>query len=128
MFQNLDVFTISTAMARHAGQKQAIVSQNIANADTPGYAAWDVPAFKDFHQKPDAMGSQRATRTGHLNGTSDSAASAVAFKVKDVAAPNENSVSLETEMLRGVAAKRQHDRALAIYKSALGVLRSTIGK
>lgn len=128
MFQNLDVFTISTAMARHAGQKQAVVAQNVANSDTPGYAAWDVPDFKDFHQKPDVAGAQRATREGHLNGISNAEVSASPFKVRDVAAPNGNSVSLETEMLKGVAAKRQHDRALAIYKSALGVLRSTIGK
>lgn len=128
MFQNLEVFSISTAMARHAGQKQAIVAQNIANADTPEYRAWDLPDFRDFHKKPDSVGVQRATRAGHLNGLTGDLATAPMIEIRDVAAPNGNSVSLETEMLKGVEAKRQHDRALAIYKSALGVLRSTIRK
>ena len=128
MFQNLDLFSISAAMARHAGQKQAVVAQNIANADTPGYSAWDLPDFADFHQKPNSLGLQRATRAGHLNGMAKDAAVAPMIEVRDVAAPNGNSVSLETEMLKGVEAKRQHDRALAIYKSALGILRSTIRK
>jgi flagellar basal-body rod protein FlgB len=126
MFQNLEVFSISTAMARHAGQKQAVVAQNIANADTPGYGAWDLPDFRDFHQKPDHSAVQRASRSRHLNGTMADAARALPIAVQDVAAPNGNSVSIETEMLKGVEAQRQHSRALAIYKSALGVLRSTI--
>ncbi len=42
--------------------------------------------------------------------------------------PNGNSVSLETEMLNAVSAKRQHDRALAIYKSSLTVLRASLGR
>ena len=94
--------------------------------DTPGYGAWDLPDFRDFHQKPDHSAVQRASRSRHLNGTMADAARALPIAVQDVAAPNGNSVSIETEMLKGVEAQRQHSRALAIYKSALGVLRSTI--
>ena len=42
--------------------------------------------------------------------------------------PNGNGVSLEEQMLHAVDVKRQHDRALAIYKFSLGVLRSSIGQ
>jgi flagellar basal-body rod protein FlgB len=53
---------------------------------------------------------------------------AVAKDPDAVADPNGNSVALETEMLRAVDVKRQHDRALAIYKSSLTVLRTAIGR
>jgi flagellar basal-body rod protein FlgB len=44
------------------------------------------------------------------------------------ASPNGNTVSLENEMLKSLGAKRQHDRALAIYKSSMTLLRATLSK
>jgi flagellar basal-body rod protein FlgB len=113
-------------MAKHAGQKQAVVAQNVANADTPGYVARDLPNFKENYRPTDGAGVQRATRAQHFNGARGGDALKAAFRAKSESTPNGNQVSLETEMLKSVAAKRQHDRALAIYKSALGILRSTI--
>lgn len=127
MFENLDVFRMSAAMAKHAGQRQAVIAQNIANADTPGFVARDLPEFKTFYAAPDDAGHQRATRTGHLHGIAPGQSAPIISMPAD-GSPNGNQVSLETEILNSVDAKRQHDRAMAIYKSALGVLRSTIGK
>lgn len=128
MFAQLDIFRMSSAMAVHAGQRQAIISQNVANADTPGYAARDLPDFQTLYNPADAAGTQRATRARHLNGNTGGMDQAAAFKVRDEASPDGNTVSIETEMLKATDAQRQHDRALAIYKSALNVLRTTIGK
>ena len=125
MFDNLDVFRMSAAMARHAGSRQAVVSQNVANADTPGYVARDLPDFATSYTAPDGAAGQRATRAGHLHGTRPGQPPA-AVEVQGTGKPNGNRVAIETELLNGVEAKRQHDRALAIYRSALSVLRSTI--
>jgi len=126
MFSTLDIFATAKAMAVHAGQKQAVVAQNIANADTPGYRARGVVDFKTLHKTGSDGAVQKATRPGHLNGATAAATSAPTYEIQDAAAPNGNTVSLEGEMLQGVAAKRQHDRALAIYKSSLGILRSAM--
>ncbi len=126
MYENLDVFRTSAALAKYAGQRQAIVAQNVANADTPNYVALDLPGFETLYGPHDRAGVPRATREGHLNGTDAEVGNVAAFKATGEATPNGNQVSLETEMLRSVAAKRQHDQALAIYKSALSILRSTI--
>ncbi|MEX3316335.1 FlgB family protein [Sulfitobacter sp. PS-8MA] len=126
MFEKLEIFRMATAMATHAGQRQAIAAQNVANADTPGYQARDLPEFRSVFRPTEASGLPRATRAGHLHGSRSGAAIAASFATRDGAAPNGNSVSLETEMLKSVDAKRQHDRALAIYKSGLNILRSTI--
>lgn len=128
MFEQLDVFRMSSSMAVHAGQRQAIASQNVANSDTPGYVPKDIAAFEALYQSGHDGSAQRATRTGHLHGSVKGQQIAEPFEVRDEASPNGNSVSLEAEMLRSLDAKRQHDRSLAIYKSALSVLRSTIGK
>lgn len=128
MFEQLDIFRMSSAMAIHAGHRQAVVSQNVANADTPGYAARDIPDFQSLYRPGGDSGIQRATRARHLNGSPGGMADAAPFEVKEEASPNGNSVSLETEMLKSTDTKRQHDRALAIYRSGLNILRTTIGK
>lgn len=129
MFQNLAVFETAHAMAVHAGQKQAVVAQNVANADTPGYIARDLPSFQDMYAPRETGGqTARATRDGHLHGVRDGSVADMMQKDKSFASPDGNTVSLESEMLRGTDAKRQHDRALAIYKSAMNVLRSSLGR
>ncbi|MEM9966519.1 MAG: FlgB family protein [Pseudomonadota bacterium] len=126
MFEKLEVFRIAAAMAQHAGQKQAVVAQNVANADTPGYRARDLPAFQTIFQSPTHMNQPRATRARHLNSAQQVPGVIAVFEEKNPASPNGNQVSLEAEILKSVSAKRQHDRALAIYKSALGILRTSM--
>jgi flagellar basal-body rod protein FlgB len=126
MFENLDVFTISSAMAKHAGTRQALISQNVANADTPGYLARDLPTFKSSYEVSGSV-TQKATRSGHLNGANLGGYSAPAVD-RTAASPDGNTVSIEQQMLKATDTLRQHDQALAIYKSALGVLRSSLGR
>ena len=66
MFQELNVFKTAHAMATHAGQHQALVARNVANADTPGYKAQDMHSFAEVFDGEAASG-MRASRTGHLN-------------------------------------------------------------
>ena len=131
MFESLDTFRMAAAMARYAGQKQAIVAENIANADTPGFRARDLPPFETIFGASDRggpMGQQplRASRKGHLYGQVAEPHSANPHEAEAAASPNGNQVSLETEMLKSVDAKRQHDRALAIYKTSLTIIRSAL--
>ena len=127
MFTNLNVFKMAHAMAVHAGQRQAIIAQNVANADTPGYRAKDLVPFADSYQSHNGVGWMRTTRANHL-GTNLSEGGGM-FRENSVATtdPNKNSVSIEDEMLKAVDVKRQHERAIAIYKSSLGILRASIG-
>ena len=131
MFANLDVFKMSHAMAVHAGHEQAVTAQNVANADTPDYKARMVVPFSDtYRNSADEAGqlSQKLTRSSHLHG---SAANELPEPVLDrsvESAPNGNTVSLENEMLKSLNAKRQHDRALAIYKSSMTILRAALSR
>lgn len=127
MFKTLEIFKVSHAMATHAATRQAVVAENMANADTPDYRARDITPFKEIYRADEGNTAMRTTREGHLGGAlqvRDAAAQEAAFEVS----PNGNSVSLEEEMLKSVEVKRQHDRALAIYKHSLGVIRTTLGR
>lgn len=48
MYQNLEIFRTAISLAQHAGTRQAVISQNIANADTPDYLARQVGDFANF--------------------------------------------------------------------------------
>jgi len=128
MFEKLEIFRIAQAMAVHAGARQAVVAQNMANADTPGYAAREIKPFKAVMDADKSGFDLKATRPGHLNGGANS----LQFDVTEVrdaqADPNGNSVSLEEEMVKAVDVKRQHDMALAIYRSSLTILRTAISR
>ena len=128
MFEKLEIFRMAHAMSVHAGARQSVVARNMANADTPGYVARDVRPFAEIMTSGDTGFVPRATRPGHLNGTALPFDLEVAERRNSDADPNGNSVSLETEMMKAVDVKRQHDRALAIYKSSLTVLRSALGR
>lgn len=126
MFENLKVLQTAFAMARHAGARQAVTAANMANADTPGYRARSIAPFMNSYNGTEQT-ALRTTRAGHLNNAAKSPAAQAKLGDSEPA-PNGNSVSLEHEMLNAVEIQREHNRALAIYKHSLDVLRTSIGR
>ncbi len=123
MFDQLDIFRTAGNMARHATLRQNVIAQNIANADTPGYVARDIAPFADSMADTEGM---RRSRPGHF-GAPDQPDSRFA-SAGTMPSANGNSVSVEAEMVNAVEVRRQHDRALAIYRSSLALLRASIGR
>ena len=128
MFEKLAILQIAQAMAAHAALRQNAVSQNIANADTPGYAARDVQPFAETYAAMSSGAALRTTRNQHVPGGGATGTEISLRSEPGVMSPNGNSVSLEDEMVKAVEVKRQHDLALAIYKTSLGVLRTSLGR
>jgi len=123
MFEKLELTRMAQGLASHAGARLGVVAANVAHADSPGYKARDLPAFAETY----ADGAQmRVTRDGHL-GASE-AGTAEARIVSSPGSPNGNSVSLETEMVRGVEVRQQHEMALAIYRNTSEIIRTSLGR
>ncbi len=127
MFEKLQIFRMAHAMAQHAGARQSVLARNLANADTPGYKARDIAPFAESYEGGSRF-VPRITRPGHIGESAGGYAVEIRKSSDGETDPNGNSVSLEQEMLKSVDVKRQHDRSLAIYKSALTVLRSATGR
>ena len=125
MFDKIDLFNLAGAAARHASARQQVIAGNVANADTPGYVARDLKPF-DASFEPGDQGMRR-TRSGHL-GSENGGLTLTAEVERSAMSPNGNAVSLEDQMVRSVDAKREHDLALSIYRSSLGILRSSLGR
>lgn len=126
MYQNLQILRLAGAMANHAGTRQSVIAQNMANSDTPGYVAQDIVPFESLVKPDETAFAPRATRAGHMFGHRGLDDVRPMEREGELTDPNGNGVSLETEMMHAVDVKRDHDRALAIYRSAITVLRSSI--
>lgn len=124
MFEKLEIVRMAQSLAAHSGSRMAVIAENVANADTPGYKAKDLPNFAAVFAEP---GQLRATRAGHLTAASD-AAIPVPERARGHEAPNGNSVSLEAEMVKSVEARQNHDMALAIYRATSDVVRASLGR
>ena len=124
MFENLEVMRMAQAMAAHAGQRQTLVAENVAHANTPGYRARDRAAFSDIYQTGDL--ELRQSRRGHFE--SDAEMAIVAVDTPSNQKPNGNTVSIEAEMVKAGEIRHQHDLALAIYKTSLDILRLSVGR
>lgn len=127
MFKSLEILQLASSMARHAGARQAVVSENVAHANTPNYKSKDIGSFKDaVDQRPES--ALRMTKAGHISTRQPGQSQAEIFLTDDAASPNGNTVSIETEILRSIEAEREQSRALTIYQSASTILKASIGR
>lgn len=108
----VSTLTLTSNMARHAAKRHALIAQNVANADTPGYKARDIGSFADT-LKAHALGP---------NGPSQ------IFERSDVESPNGNSVSLEDELMRGAQVQNDYNMAVSIYRTTLQMMKTAVGK
>jgi flagellar basal-body rod protein FlgB len=125
MFEKLELTRMAQALAAHSGARMAVIAQNVAHADTPGYKARDMPSFGAVYAAE--SNGMRATRPGHL-GTASGGTAPVAERASGREAPNGNTVSLEGEMVKSVEARQSHEMALAIYRATSDVVRASLGR
>lgn len=125
MFEKLGLTRMAQALASHAGARLGTVARNVANADTPGYKAMDLPDFAQVFA--DTGPAMRSTRPGHI-GFSDERPVAKEIHAGGAVAPNGNDVSLDLQMMKAVETRQEHEMALAVYRSTSEIIRTSLGR
>lgn len=128
MFEKPEILSMAGALSAHAELRQRVIAENVANADTPGFRAKDVPDFSEIYRADDGF-RMKTVAPGQIEGSTSLASASVSVRPgsQDLS-PNGNSVSVETEMVAAADVRQEHDMALAIYRSSLGILRSSLGR
>lgn len=126
---NLNILKMASSLVSYAGSRQQVIAENIAQADTPGYRARDLPDFETALDSQATAFTARTTRPGHIAFGADPSG----FEAREVTAfgaetPNGNTVSLEDQMTRAADTRQTHDLALGVYSKSLAILRTAIGK
>jgi len=124
----IGLFRMISQQLHWLGQRQEVLSQNVANADTPGYQARDLQplAFGDALQQ--AALRPAVTHAGHLLGKS---ADPAAAKVKTITpwevSPDGNGVVLEQQMTQLAETQADYQMATELYRKQIGMLKTAIG-
>lgn len=125
LFEKLGLTRMAQALAAHAGSRTEVLARNVANADTPGFRALDMPEFGAVYGEANGL-ALRSTRPAHLSQKEYSMAMAADFGA--ASSPNGNSVSLDQQMMKAVAARQSHEMALAVYRSTSSIVRTSLGR
>jgi flagellar basal-body rod protein FlgB len=125
MFEDLKILQMASALARHSSARHELIAGNIANADTPGYKAKDI---EDFATAFARAGFDASKPGGVGDAAFDGGFKEIALKSKGAESPNDNTVSLEDQMVRATDAQSAHDAAMAIYKKTMDILRASLGR
>ena len=105
-------------------QRQRVLSQNVANADTPGFQARDVAPFSQLMARGPAM---VATDVRHIGGGgANTRARADRGTVERT--PNGNGVSLDEQALRIAETDQQHALAMGLHRKYLALFRTALGR
>ncbi len=127
--QGIGLFRMISQQLRWLGQRQEVLSQNVANSDTPGFQARDVApiAFGDALRQA-AMVRPAATQAGHLQGKpADPAAAKVTTIVPWEVSPDGNGVVLEQQMTVLAETQADYQMATELYRKQIAMLKTAIG-
>ncbi len=113
------------------GQRQEVLAQNIANADTPGYRPRDIKPleFRGMITRQLAPVGVEKTHGAHLGGRPDRAGrfdDEVNRRPYETS-PAGNAVVLEEQMAKVSETSVAHRLTTELYRKHLGMLRTAVG-
>jgi flagellar basal-body rod protein FlgB len=123
---------LRTKMQWHQ-ERQRVLSENVANSDTPNFKPRDLvePKFDSSGASAGSMGTLAMMRTSasHIapsngGGQSFDENRKAGFETR----PAGNAVSLEDEMLKASANQMDYAAATSLYGKSLHLLKTAIGK
>jgi flagellar basal-body rod protein FlgB len=131
---NIPIFAMLRARMQWHQERQRVLAENVANADTPNFRPRDLvpPKFDQAAPRPVATAAIALARTdsGHLGGVAGGVAAN--FEVdhsggKEVR-PTGNAVSLEDEMMKVASNQMDFQAATAVYSRSLGLIKTAVGR
>ncbi len=116
-----DVFAIAEKRLSWIDQRQSVLAQNIANANTPGYAARDVTSFSDFL----ARSAQPTAGNGLVQSVSLTSPQTVTAAGTSI---DGNSVALDEQLEKVAETDTAHQLATNLYKKYVSLFKVAIGR
>lgn len=134
-FLDTSLVQVMKAKLKFHSARQAQISQNVANVDTPGYRATDV-AEPDFKKLVSAAGKSsaqnlpmRMTSKGHIPGSGQITAFKIEKRDKTYDLnPDGNNVSIEDEMMRASENQAEYMKVLNLYRKTTDMFRTALGR
>ena len=126
-FTKIPLIRLMTTRLQALGQRQTVLSQNVVNADTPGYRAKDVemPNFRRM-LAAEAVRSPglKVTHARHIQPPR----SDVPAKVVEVDRSGGQPISIETEMMKVAETAMDYQVIANLYRRQVAMIRMALGR
>jgi len=130
---DIPILSMLRTRLQYSQERQRVLAENVANADTPSYHARDLvaPKFED----PTAIApatvspvSLMRTESGHIGPLGGGSGFATETKGNYDVRPTGNAVNLEDEMMKVAANQMDYQAATALYTRSLNLIKIALGK
>jgi flagellar basal-body rod protein FlgB len=128
---DIPIFSMLRTKMQWHQERQRLLAENVANAETPGFRPRDLapPKFDDQMQTPGNALTLARSDGAHIaslgGGTTRFEADRKPFSQ---VRPTGNAVSLEDEMLKVAANQMDYQAATSLYGKSLGLIKIALGK
>ena len=130
MFDNLTVLAMAKKSMDWISQRQEVVSENIANMNTPGYLPKDLKPV-DFKQMVHEAGQPVvlpvSTNPGHIVPQLQDPNTVETTRKTYESSPDGNAVVLEDQMAKLGDAKSAYDTAAGLFQKQIALLKLAVG-
>ncbi len=120
---NIGLFSLAERRLAWVDQRQALLSQNVANADTPGYRSQDLSPFAAALGRLSLAPSEGAASLG----TATSPVSQAIDRAHERAVDG-NDVGLEDQLSKISDADGAHQLTTSLYHKYMGLFMTALGK
>jgi len=121
---DIGLFHLAERRLAWVDQRQRVLAQNVANANTPGYQPRDVLPFAASLSAAGA--AMVRTDPSHLSGSSEAASSVRARSSSR--SPNGNAVSMEHELGKVAETASTQELVTNLYRKYQGLFRTALGR
>lgn len=124
----LSLFQALTEKMRWHQERQGVLAENVANADTPGYVQRDLKAFSfETELKSVATLTTSATSPNHISASSGGGVFGKGSAPFEIT-PSGNGVTLEDEMMKVSGNDMDYQAVTAIYTRSIRLLKVALGR
>ena len=136
---DIPLFAMLKSRLGYLSDRQRVIAENVANANTPGYQAQDLKPFS-FHAQVQAAsaaagsvaavpaGTMAMTRAGHMQPKGSRPGVRVTKSPDSEMTLDKNGVVLEDEMVKLTSTRMEYDAAVGFYQSSMNMLKTAIRK
>ena len=131
--QNIGLMKALAAKMDYLDQRQRVLSQNIANSDTPSYQPKDLlpvdfgtvlkRVTKENAVRPDTTNAMHMPSPSHIDDPKNRAQKEV-YEV----APAENAVIIEEQMLKASQNMMDYNLMTSLYQKNVGMIKTALGR
>ena len=128
---DLPIFSMLRTRMQWHQERQRLLAENVANADTPSFRPRDLAPLH-FDRRRSRRGGRSRSRAPTPATSPRSAAASSQFAARRHGGyevrPAGNAVNLEDEMIKVAANQMDYQAATTLYTRSLGLIKTALGK